>query len=209
MTKTDAGQDGKSRHQEDRYSRDREERERKAFERDPEAFRAVVREANRRAVYAHITTLLSLSRADDDPVIGLAYVAIRETSEPFWSFSGQIQPNETLGAIECLKLALMNVFTHRFDGRFYAEESGHGDTVEVDDDGTLAIKCGGDDEAEADREKAENANRLVRELAAISYEFYGKKLPQDIRESIAMIGVHAAAELERLKPDNYYRDEGE
>ncbi len=187
--------------------RARREREKAAYEADPEGFKTKVREANLRAGYAHVTTLLKLCRDERDPVTGLVYIAFPERGEPFWAFAGAIRPVETLGALECFKAALVNVFAERDPARFWITgDLGLGDTLEVGDDGEIAIKCGGDDLAEADREKAENANRLVRELVMVARDFYGDEVPDAIAPALAALGTHVDLELERLKPENYYQE---
>lgn len=186
---------------------DRVEREKAAHEADPEGFQLQLREANLRAVYAHVSTLLEKSRDKKNPMIGLAFVAFMERSVPFWSFSGGLDPTRTIGALQCLQATLLNVFAARDPEGFMTKNRlGIGDTLEVDDKGRTAIKCQGDDAVEAGREKAENANRLVRELSIIADRFYGKMLPADIRDALVIIGEHSQSELERLKAENYYVD---
>ncbi len=186
---------------------DRVEREKAAYEADPEGWRLQLREANLRAVYAHVSTLLEKCRDEKNPMIGFAYVAFLEKSLPFWSFSGGLEPVKTIGALQCLQATLLNVFAARDPEQFMTQNRlGIGDTIEVDDKGRTAIKCQGDDAVEAEREKAENANRLVRELSIIADRFYGKKLPADIRAALVTIGEHSESELERLKAENYYQE---
>ncbi len=189
---------------------DRVEREKAAHEADPEGFQLQLREANLRAVYAHVSTLLEKSRDKKNPMIGLAYVAFTERSVPFWSFSGSLESTRTIGALQCLQATLLNVFAARDPKQFMVQtDMGLGDTVEVDGKGRMEIKCQGDDAVEAEREKAENANRLVRELSIVAARFYGKKLPADIRDALVTIGEHSQSELVRLKAENYYAETGD
>lgn len=186
---------------------DRLEREKAAYEVDPEGFQLHLREANLRAVYAHVSTLLEMSRDEKNPMVGLCYVAFMEKSVPIWSFSGGLEPTRTIGALQCLQATLLNVFAARHPEQFMTENRlGLGDTLEVDAKGRTAVKCQGDDAVEAEREKAENANRLVRELSIVADRFYGKKLPADIRAALVTIGEHSQSELVRLKAENYYAD---
>ena len=200
MTTDAEKQDGQIKQRRERLNKDLER-----LKADPKKYAAIFREANSRAIYAHITTLLEHSRDPDDPVAGLAYIAVTESGKAWWSFAGQTDPVSMLGLLECLKLRLHNTFNMRNPERFgFGKDNALGDTLVIDDDGEAAIKCQGVDETEADREKAENGHFLLRELIGVARDFFGAEYKGDIWPMLDFLDAQATKELERLKPKAFY-----
>ena len=176
---------------------------------DPGRYTAIFREANRRAIFSHLTTLLNYARDEEDPVCGIAYVAFTEKGRCWWTFAGQTDPVRMLGLIECLKIVLTNIFNLREPKRFnYLKDESMGDTIVFGEEGEPEIKCQGTDRVEADREKAENGHRLLHELVLVARDFYGEEFDADIGPALACLDDYAVGRLAALDPKVFYKDDG-
>lgn len=170
-----------------------------AVKADPEKYRAISMEAQRRAMYANLRALLSRVRDEEDPTVGFFAVSIRASHTTDMHQGGCIRTLEFAGLLDWAKRFLFDQAAARMAGDDAG--AGRGDQVRVRE-GKADIVCGETDKTEADREKAENGLLLAREALEIACEFYGDSIPTHILDSIDLI----RAELRTLEPANFYAD---
>jgi hypothetical protein len=150
------------------------------------------RRANLAALYAHLRTLLAMTRSKEDPITGIHGVAVTERMRFVYVAAGATPPlPELLSMIGHLQGKIIEQATARQIGDL--KGAGAGDRYNPELDRAQCVQCedGDPDGSHAEQELRDNGKAWLGLCVEVAQEFYGPYLSEKALALLAELTAEA------------------